>query len=455
MASSAKAVSSKNKKLAPGPKRKALGDQLVAMSRDPLRFLLKTAREYPDIATFKLGPQRTFLLSKPEYVEDVLVANDWNFLKGRGLQRAKKVLGKGLLTSEGNFHRRQRRLAQPAFHRQRIVAYGEVMAQYAARSRDRWQAGEMRDISLEMMRLTLAIVAKTLFDTDVEDEAQEIGEALSEVLELFSTFSSPLTDVLDRLPLPRNIRAERGKRRLDKTIYRIIAQRRESDEDRGDLLSMLMMSQDTEEGSGGMSDEQLRDEVMTLFLAGHETTANALTWTWYLLSQHPEIEAKFHAEIDSVLKGRLPVVDDVQHLVYTERVFTEAMRLYPPVWVMSRRAVSACKIGGYHIPAKSILLLSQYVIHHDERFYAEPEKFDPDRWTAEARKARPKYAYFPFGGGPRLCIGEQFAWMEGIMLLATIAQTWKLRLAPDQQVKPQPLITLRPKYGMRMMIERR
>jgi len=455
MSIAAKALSSKNKKLAPGPKRKALGDQLVAMSRDPLKFLLRTARDYPDIATFKLGPQRTFLLSKPEYVEDVLVANDWNFLKGRGLQRAKKVLGKGLLTSEGNFHRRQRRLAQPAFHKQRIAAYAEVMAEYAARARDRWKEGETLDISQEMMRLTLAIVAKTLFDADVEDEAQEIGDALSEVLELFSTFSSPLTDVLDKLPLARNRRAERGKQRLDKTIYRIIAERRESHQDRGDLLSMLMMSQDAEEGSGGMSDEQLRDEVMTLFLAGHETTANALAWTWYLLSENPEVEARFHEEIDAVLKGRLPGVDDMQKLVYTERVFTEAMRLYPPVWVMSRRAVSACKIGGYHIPAKSILLLSQYVIHHDERFYPDPERFDPDRWTAESRKARPKYAYFPFGGGPRLCIGEPFAWMEGILLLATIAQKWRLHLSKDQQIKPQPLITLRPKYGMKMKIEKR
>ena len=219
--------SSSTKKYAPGPKSKALGDQLIAMNRDPLSFLLKVAREYPDIATFKLGPQRTFLFSKPEYVEDVLVANDWNFVKGRGLQRARKVLGNGLLTSEGNFHRRQRRLSQPAFHRQRIAGYAATMVDYTARARERWQAGETRDLAQEMMQLTLAIVAKTLFDADVESEAKEIGAALTEVLEMFSTFTSPLTEILDKLPLPRNRRVQQGKDRLDATIYRILEERRD------------------------------------------------------------------------------------------------------------------------------------------------------------------------------------------------------------------------------------
>jgi cytochrome P450 len=440
---------------APGPKSKAPGDQLLAISRDPLKFMMKVAREYPDVAHFKLGPQHTFLLSHPDHIQNVLVAHDWNFLKGRGLQRAKKVLGKGLLTSEGNFHRRQRRLSQPAFHRQRIAAYAQTMAEYAARRREQWKQGETRDIAQEMMSLTLAIVAKTLFDADVETEAPEIGRALGEVLEMFSTFSSPLTEVLDRLPLPKNRRVQQAKMRLDETIYRIIEERRGDSRDRGDLLSMLMLAQDTEEDSGGMSDEQLRDEVMTLFLAGHETTANALTWTWYLLSEHPEVEARMQAEIDSVLGGKLPTFEDVGRLTYTEMVFTESMRLYPPVWVMGRRSISGYKVGKYYVPAKSIILLSQYVMHHDERFYPEPEKFDPERWTPEARAARPRYAYFPFGGGPRMCIGEQFAWMEGILLIATIAQEWKLRLVPGHPIKLQPLITLRPKHGMRMTVERR
>jgi cytochrome P450 len=459
MASATKASPAKNKSSkkehAPGPKSKAPGDQLMAISRDPLKFMMKVAKDYPDVAHFKLGSQHTFLLSHPDYIQNVLVAHDWNFLKGRGLQRAKKVLGKGLLTSEGNFHRRQRRLSQPAFHRQRIAGYAEVMAEYARRRGEHWKAGETRDIAQEMMSLTLAIVAKTLFDADVETEAKEIGHALGEVLEMFSTFSSPLTEVLDKLPLPRNRRVQQAKMRLDETIYRIIEERHATTEDRGDLLSMLMMAQDTEGDGGGMSDEQLRDEVMTLFLAGHETTANALTWTWYLLSQNPDVEARLHAEIDSVLQGKLPTVDAVEQLTYTERVFTEAMRLYPPVWVMGRRAVSGYKVGKYYVPARAIILLSQYVMHHDERYYSEPEKFDPDRWTPEAKARRPKYAYFPFGGGPRMCVGEQFAWMEGILLIATLAQKWKMRLVPGHPVKMQPLITLRPKHGMRMTIEKR
>ncbi len=451
----ASATHAKKKEHAPGPKSKTPGDQLVAISRDPLKFMMKVARDYPDVAHFKLGSQHTFLLSHPDYIQNVLVAHDWNFLKGRGLQRAKKVLGKGLLTSEGNFHRRQRRLSQPSFHRQRIASYAEIMAEYARRRGEQWKAGETRDIAQEMMSLTLAIVAKTLFDADVETEAKEIGRALGEVLEMFSTFSSPLTEVLDKLPLPRNRRVQQAKMRLDETIYRIIEERHATTEDRGDLLSMLMMAQDTEGDGGGMSDEQLRDEVMTLFLAGHETTANALTWTWYLLSQNTDVEARMHAEIDSVLRGKLPTVDAVERLTYTERVFTEAMRLYPPVWVMGRRTVSGYKVGKYYVPARAIILLSQYVMHHDERYYPEPEKFDPDRWTPEAKARRPKYAYFPFGGGPRMCVGEQFAWMEGILLIATLAQKWKMRLVPGHPVKLQPLITLRPKHGMRMTIEKR
>jgi cytochrome P450 len=438
-----------------GPRSKKPGDQLVPMSRDPLGYMVKIAAEYPDMAYFRLGNQRTFLMTNPEYIHDVLVANDWNFLKGRGLKRAKKILGNGLLTAEGNFHRRQRRLSQPAFHKQRIAAYAATMSEFAARTRDNWKAGEKRDIAQDMMHLTLAIVAKTLFDADVDNEAREIGQALGEVLEIFSTFSSPLTEITDKLPLPKNIRAQKGKERLDETIYRIIAEHRKTNEDRGDLLSMLLMAQDEEEGSGGMSDDQLRDEVMTLFLAGHETTANALTWTWYLLSQNPDVESKLHAEIDTVLGGRLPTFEDVPNLKYTEMIMTEAMRLYPPVWVMGRRSISGIKIGGYYIPPKSIILLSQYAIHHDKRFYPEPEKFNPERWTSEQAKSLPKMAYFPFGGGPRLCIGEQFAWMEGILLIATIAQKWKLRLVPGHKVELQPLITLRPKHGMKMTLEPR
>lgn len=441
--------------LPPGPKTSTPGGHIVAMTRDPLRFLMKVAKEYGEIAHFKLGPQDTVLLNHPDYINNVLVAHDWNFLKGRGLQRAKKVLGRGLLTSEGNFHRRHRRLSQPAFHRQRIANYALTMVEYTDRARSRWQEGKPVDIAQEMMRLTLAIVAKTLFDADVESESKEIGEALTDILEMFETFTSPLTEILDKLPTPSNLRVKKAKERLDETIYRIIDDRRASGEDRGDLLSMLLLAQDAEGDGGGMSDEQLRDEAMTLFLAGHETTANALAWTWYLLSQNPEAEAKLHAELDSLLGGRLPSVDDVPRLVYTEMVMAEAMRCYPPVWVMGRRALATYKVGDYTIPAGSIVLLSQYVMHHNEKYYPDPDRFDPERWTAEARAARPKHAYFPFGSGPRLCIGEQFAWMEGILIIATLAQQWRMRMVENHPVKMQPLITLRPRHGLRMTLERR
>ena len=441
-------------KLPPGPKSSAPGGQIVAMTRDPLRFLTKLAANYGDISYFKLGPQDTVFVNRPDYINDILVAHDWNFLKGRGLKRARRVLGRGLLTSEGNFHRRQRRLAQPAFHKERIAAYAAVMVEYAARTRARWRDGEKLDIAQEMMRLTLAIVAKTLFDADVESEAGEIGQALTEVLKMFETFSSPLTDILDKLPTPANRRIARARERLDETIYRIIEERRSSTEDRGDLMSMLLMAQD-EEGSGGMSDDQLRDELMTLFLAGHETTANALAWTWYLLSQNPDAEARLHTELDSVLGDKLPTMDDLRRLEYTERVLTESMRCYPPVWVMGRRSLGSYKVGEYTIPAGSIVLVSQYVMHHNEQYYPEPFKFDPDRWTPENRAARPKYSYFPFGGGPRLCIGEQFAWAEGILIIATLAQRWKMRYEGKGPAELQPLITLRPKNGVKMRLERR
>jgi cytochrome P450 len=421
--------------------------------RDPPEFLLDSARKYGDVVHFKFGPQAVYLLNHPDYIRDVLVTNNRNFVKSRGLEMAKKFLGEGLLTSEGEFHRRQRRLAQPAFHRQRINAYATVMTDYCAQTRSRWQPGKTLDISQEMMRLTLAIVGKTLFDANVETEAREIGKALTDVMQLFDRITSPFAGLLEKLPLPSNIRWLRAKQRLDATIYRIIDERRRSGEDRGDLLSMLLLAQDEEGDGTGMTNQQLRDEAMTLFVAGHETTANALTWTWYLLSQHPEVEAKLHHEIDAMLDGKLPTAEDVVRLAYTEMVFAESMRLYPPAWVLGRRVLSDYRVGDYVIPSGSIILMSQWVMHHDPRFYPEPFRFDPERWTPEARESRPKFAYFPFGGGPRVCIGEQFAWMEGVLLIATIAQKWKMRLAPDQRVETKPMITLRPKHGMRMILQ--
>ena len=440
----------------PGPSSFIPGRYLLAFSRDPLEFLLSMARRYGDIARFASGAQNYFLLNHPDYIKDVLVTHNTSFMKGRGLQRAKRLLGEGLLTSEPPLHRRQRRLAQPAFHKQRIASYASMMVDYAERrEREHWMDGQVTDIAQEMMHLTLAIVGKTLFDTETEAEAEEVREALSATMESFTRFMLPFAGLLDRLPLPATRRFQQARARLDAIIYRIINERRASGGDRGDLLSMLIMAQDEEGDGEGMTDEQLRDEAMTIFLAGHETTANALTWTWYLLSQHADVEAKLHAEIDAVLGERLPTAADLPALRYTEMVLAESMRLYPPAWILGRRALKDYEVGGYCIPAGSIVIMSPYVMQRDERYFPDPDAFNPERWTSEEREARPPFSYFPFGGGPRRCIGEGFAWMEGILLIATLARSWRMRLVPNHVVATQPVVTLRPKYGMRMQLERR
>lgn len=437
-----------------GPRNLPIVGNLVAFRSNPIQFLMGIAREHGDVPFFRLGPYNAYLINHPDYIRDILVTNQANFTKSRALQRARILLGQGLLTNEGQPHLRQRRLVQPAFHRDRLMRYAEVMSAYGVRARDRWKAGSTLDISGEMMRLTLAVVGKTLFSADVEAEAPEIGEALTVVLNMFRMLMMPFSEYLEKLPLPSIRRFEKARDRLDKTIYRLIAERRRTGEDAGDLLSMLLLAQD-EESRGGMSDTQVRDEALTLFLAGHETTANALTWTWYLLSQNLDCERRLHQEIDTVLQGRVPQFDDVPQLRYTEMVFAEAMRLYPPAWAIGRMSKAAFELGELTIPAKSICILSPYVTQRDSRWFPEPARFDPERWMPEAREARPKFSYFPFGGGARVCIGERFAWMEGVLLIAALAQKWKLRLDPAQCVEPLPLITLRTKYGMRMRVEPR
>ena len=438
----------------PAPKGRMLVGVLPQFRRNPPQFLHSVARDYGDLAYFRLGPQDVYLVSRPEWIKNILVTHQANFTKSRFLERARVLLGEGLLTSEGEFHHRQRRLVQPAFHRDRLIGYGAAMVDRAVHCRDQWRPGATLDVSREMTRLTLEIVARTLFSADVTSEADEIGAALTQVMELFETMLAPFSEWLEKLPLPSVRRFERARDRLDQTIYRIISERRASGQDTGDLLSMLLLAQD-EESHGGMSDKQVRDEALTLFLAGHETTANALTWSWYLLSQNPEAEARFQAEIDRVLAGRLPSSEDLAQLSYTEGVFAEAMRLYPPAWVIGRRAKQDYQIGEYTIPARSILMLSPYVVHRDPQWFPEPEKFDPGRWRPEETAARPKFSYFPFGAGARVCIGERFAWMEGVLLLATIGQRWRFRLVPGHRAEMNALITLRTKYGMRMTVEPR
>jgi cytochrome P450 len=439
----------------PGPRQTPVVGSLLAFRRDPLGFMLHTAGQFGDVVHYRFGRLRVYLLRNPEHIKDVLVTHQHNFVKGRGIQWAKLFLGEGLLTSEGEFHTRQRRLSQPAFHRQRIGAYAAIMAGYADRARNRWHDGQAIAFESEMHALTLAIAGRTLFGEDMEDEAAEIGAALTDVLSLFPRFALPFARLIQALPLPSNRRFDRARARLDATVYRIIALRRKSGRDEGDLLSMLMAAQDHEGDGGRMSDLQLRDEVMTLLLAGHETTANALCWTFYLLSQNPAAEGRLHGEVDAVLGGRLPALEDVPRLRYAEQVFAESMRMYPPAWGIGRKVLTDHPLDGWTLPAGTLVSMSPWVTHHDERFFPEPFRFDPDRWLPDARAARPRFSYFPFGGGARQCIGEQFAWMEGVLLLATLAQRFRFRLAAGAVVEPEPLITLRPKGGLPMIAEAR
>ncbi len=439
----------------PGPKNLPIIGNLYTLRSNPLGFLSNAARKYGDLVYFRVASQHMYLLNHPDYVREVLVNNQGNFIKSRALQRAKILLGEGLLTSEGQHHLRQRRLMQPAFHRERLAAYASAMSECAVRWRERWQAGGALDVATEMPLLTLSIVAKTLFSADLESEASEIGGAMTSVLEMFRLLLLPFSEYLDKLPLPSIRRFEKARARLDATIYGLIQERRKSAQDTGDLLSMLLFAQDEEKDGGGMTDVQVRDEALTLFLAGHETTANALTWTWYLLSQHPEVERRLHDEIDAVLGDRAPELGDVPQLRYAEMVLAEALRLYPPAWAIGRKAKDPFSVDGVEIPAGSIIILSPYLVQRDARWFPDPEKFDPERWTPEAREARPKFVYYPFGGGARVCIGERFAWMEGVIVMAAIAQKWRLRLEPGQHVEPLPLITLRVKNGLRMIPEPR
>jgi cytochrome P450 len=410
------------------------------------------AASYGDVAHFRWGSLHEYLLNHPDLVEQVLVTQQRAFMKGQALQETKRVLGNGLLTSEGDIHLQQRRLMQPLFHRRRIAQYGAAMVDCAERLQTRWRDGETRDVHEEMTRLTLAVVGRTLFATDVEAEAAEIGAAMTEAMESLQRFMLPFYGALDRLPLPSVRRLRASRRRLDTIVYRLLAERR-ANSGGSDLLSLLV---DTRDDDGRpMSDTQVRDEAMTIFLAGHETTAVALTWTWMLLAQHPAVERRLHAELDEVLGGRLPTVDDLPRLTYTDMVLTESMRLYPPAWLIGRRALADVELGGYLIRAGSIVILSPWVTHRDARFFTEPLRFDPDRWTAEAAAGRPTFSYFPFGGGVRRCLGESFARMEAKLLLAAIARRWRFRLLPNPRTDVLPRITLRPRNGMPMYVERR
>jgi cytochrome P450 len=437
-----------------GPRGHLLLGSLPELRRDVLGFFAACAREHGDVVPIRVPRRRLVLLSHPDLIEEVLVSHARRTTKTVLLQALRPVLGDGLLLSEGDTWLRQRRLIQPAFHRQRIAAYGDVMAGHADRAMAAWRDGQTRDVHADMMAVTQAIVAKTLFDADVSDAAWDVGQALHVLMDDFSRRRTRLFELPAFVPTPGRRRARRAVEALDRLVYGIIAARRASGEDRGDLLSMLLHAQDADDGSR-MTDRQVRDEIMTLFLAGHETTAVSLSWTWYLLARHPEVEARLVEELRGVLGGRLPTVGDLPRLRYTEMVVTESMRLYPPAYTITRRVAEPLEVGGHAIAPETVLVMSQWVVHRDGRWFDEPAAFQPDRWENDLAKRLPRYAYFPFGGGPRLCIGNTFALMEATLLLATIAQRFGFRLAPGAVVKPMLSVTLRPAEGIPMILSAR
>ena len=434
----------------PGPKPHFLIGNMPLASPDPLPIFSAWAAEFGDIFYYRAAWLHVYFLNHPDLIEEVLVRNPRNFLKDRVIRNSRWFFGEGLLTNEGDSWLRQRRLSAPAFHRERVASYANIMTSYGQQTLAHWQDGGTRDIHQEMMRLTLQIVVRALFNVEAAETA-EISSALNLIMSNTTGIRILLPPIARYLPTPRMIHFRRAVARMDKTVYGIIAQHRANKIDSGDLLSMLISARD-EDGSR-MSDRQLRDEVLTFLIAGHETTALALTWTWLLLAQHPEVERKLHEELDLVLGGRVPGFSDLPALIYTERVIKESMRLYPPAWSLARTVISDFELRGYRIPAGANVVMSQWIMHRKPAYFPEPEKFDPDRWSPEKTQKLPRFAYFPFGGGPRQCIGSSFAMMEASMLLATMAQGVRLRSVPDHPIALVPSFTLRPKYGTLMTAE--
>ena len=433
------------------------GQHLLHARGNLLASIERLAGSHPDLAAMRTVVGRTVVLARhPELAREVLTGHPRNLRKGLGLQRTRNVLGNGLLTSEGEFHLRQRRLAQPAFHRERVARYADVMVERAEDMAGSWQDGQRLDIARAMHHLTLDIVGRTLFGVDLEGQAAEMGRALTAVLDSFSVWLLLIGDRLYNWPIPRMRRVKRAIPVLDAAIYDIIAQHRRSGVDQGDLLSMLMSARDTEGDGTGMTDQQLRDEVITLVLAGHETTANALAWCWWFLAQHPDVDARLAEELQRVCGDRAPTMADLPSLPYTRAVFSETMRLRPPAYATSREVITPIVLGGMEIPAGAQIVVSPWITQRDPRWWTEPLRFDPDRWLPPRSEPMHKHAYFPFGGGTRVCIGEQFAWTEGILLIASLARRWRFRLTvAADAIRAQPAVTLRPNPGVPVVCGRR
>lgn len=439
--------------LPPGPRSWSPLGQLPQVRRDIIGFMAGLKAEYGDHASFRVGNLRGVLISDPEGIRSVLVTHHRDFVKGRPLELARTLLGEGLLTAEGEHHLRHRRLIQPLMLRARLPRYADAMVETAVSIGRRWRDGQTRDIGADMSDMALIISGRTMFGADVAGEVREISQALTTAMKLFTRVTVPFSEHLIRLPLPSSIRFYRARGRLDATIYRLIRERRAAGVDGGDLLSLLLGL--AAPGAEPLPDAEIRDEALIFLLAAFDTTALSLTWTWYLLSQHPEVEARLHQEVDEVLGGRLPTADDLERLVYTQKLVKEVLRLYPPGYLLARRALKDFEVGGYRVRRGTLVLMSPYLVHRDERWYDDPLTFNPDRWKGADPHHEPRFAYFPFGGGPRLCIGDAFAWMEITLVLATLCQRWQPRLVPGHPVELWPLLNLRPRHGMRMTLHAR
>jgi cytochrome P450 len=439
----------------PGPKGTRVMGVMKEFNHDSLGFIERVQRDYGDIVWSRFLYVPALFLYHPNEIENVLATNAKNFVKAMTLRSNffQRLVGNGLLTSEGEEWKRQRRLTSPAFHRHRIANYADTMVNYTRRMTSSWTGGQTRDVHNDMMRLTLEIVVRCLFSADVSNDVDNVGETLKQLVKPFAAQATLKWILNNRLPTPQHLQFNRLVKKIDEVVYRIIAERRAQADDAGDLLSMMLKARD-EDGSQ-MTDQQLRDEVMTLFLAGHETTALTLAWTWYLLGCNPDAEKKFHAELDQVLGDREPTFDDLPRLKFTEKIAKECMRLYPPAYGLGREAINDCEIGGYRVPAGTQVFMFQWATQRDALFFAEPLAFKPERWTEEFESSLPRYAYFPFGGGPRACVGASFAMMEMILVLATIGKKYRLELVDDHPVEVYPAMSLRPKNGVKVVIRNR
>lgn len=436
-------------RLPPGPKSPYPGSGFLRFRKDPLGFLENVAREFGDIASWKIGGQRVVLVNHPNFIRDVLVTQGHKFVSG--FERSKKLLGEGLLTSEGEIHRRNRRMMQPAFAHERIATFGGLITNEAAQARHRWSDGTTLNISDEMTRLALAIVGQAIFGTDLAAQAGEIRAAFAATMGSPPNMILPFGPIIEKLPLPGIRKMKAGRAKLGEIARRLMNERRGREKEGDDLLSILLLAQ---AGDAEITNEYVRDELITTLIAGHDTTAGVLSWTWHLLARNPEVETRLHQELDRVLGKRSPAFGDLPALAYTDKVIRESMRIHPPVWLMWRRALTNHQINGYFAPAGSIVAMSQHLMHRDARYFSEPLQFNPDRWTPEFKSALPKYAYFPFGGGPRQCLGEGLAWLETILIVATLAQQWKFRIAPGSSAEPDLRLTQRAP-GLKMIAVRR